>query len=471
MLPVIALVGRPNVGKSTLFNYLTRTRDALVADYPGLTRDRQYGLVRRGEIRSLVVDTGGITATSEGIDGVAVEQVQRALEEADVVLFLVDTRHGIHPIDEEIGKNLRKLGKQIVLVANKTDGLDANTHIAEFHKMGFDKPWPIAAAHGRGILELLQHVFEVVPKSQFFDDALPGSGIRVAVIGRPNVGKSTLINRLLGEERVVVFDQPGTTRDSVFIPFERSGQKYTLIDTAGVRRRSKVSETVEKFSIVKTLRAIDETHVVIYLIDASEGVTDQDASLLGMVLETGRALVIGLNKWDGLSEDQREKVKRQIDVKLSFLEYAEQYFISALHGSGVGKLFDSVDALYRSAMIDMGTPRLTEILEQAISAHQPPLVSGRRIKLKFAHQGGQNPPVVIIHGNQTVAVPGSYKRYLMNFFREKLGLIGTPIRIEFKSPDNPYAKKTRKSATNTAKGKDARPHDKKRNKPKPAKHR
>ncbi len=455
MLPVIALVGRPNVGKSTLFNYLTRTRDALVADYPGLTRDRQYGLVKRGDIKSLVVDTGGITATSEGIDGVAVEQVERALEEADVVLFMVDTRHGIHPIDEEIAKNLRKLGKQVVLVANKVDGLDANTHIAEFHKMGFEKPWPIAATHGRGVMELLKYVFDILPTIESFDDTLAGEGIRVAVIGRPNVGKSTLINRLLGEERVVVFDQPGTTRDSV--------------DTAGVRRRAKVSETIEKFSIVKTLRAIDDTHVVIYLIDASEGVTDQDASLLGMVLETGRALVIGLNKWDGLTEDQRDKVRRQIDVKLSFLEYAERYFISALHGSGVGKLFESIGALYRSAMIDMSTPRLTEILENAIKAHQPPLVGGRRIKLKFAHQGGQNPPVVVVHGNQTVAVPGSYKRYLMNAFREKLNLVGTPVRIEFKSPDNPYAKKTRKSATNIAKSKAGKDLGKKRRAP--SKHR
>jgi len=471
MLPVIALVGRPNVGKSTLFNYLTRTRDALVADYPGLTRDRQYGLVKRGDIKALVVDTGGITATSEGIDGVAVEQVQRALEEADVVLFMVDTRHGIHTIDEEIAASLRKQGKNVILVANKVDGLDANTHIADFHRMGFEKPWPIAATHGRGVMELLKHVFTILPKIESFDDVLAGGGIRVAIIGRPNVGKSTLINRLLGEERVVVFDEPGTTRDSVFIPFERGGQEYTLIDTAGVRRRSKVSEAVEKFSIVKTLRAIDETHVVIYMIDASEGVTDQDASLLGMVLETGRALVIGLNKWDGLSEDQREKVKRQIDVKLGFLEYAERYFISALHGSGVGKLFESIGALYRSAMIDMATPRLTEILEHAIRAHQPPLVSGRRIKLKFAHQGGQNPPVVVIHGNQTVAVPGSYKRYLMNAFREKLGLVGTPVRLEFKSPDNPYNKKSRKSATNIAKGKESKGLGSEKKKRKPNKHR
>jgi len=470
MLPVIALVGRPNVGKSTLFNYLTRTRDALVADYPGLTRDRQYGLVKRGVGNALVVDTGGITATSEGIDGVAVEQVKRALEEADVVLFLVDTRQGVHPIDEEIAKSLRKQGQQVVLVANKVDGLDVNTHIADFHRLGFEKPWPIAATHGRGVLDLLTHVFSLIPAASFSNESLPGEGIRVAVIGRPNVGKSTLINRLLGEERVVVFDQPGTTRDSVFIPFERGGKKYTLIDTAGVRRRSKVSEAVEKFSIVQTLRAIDDTHVVIYLIDASEGVTDQDASLLGMVLETGRALVIGFNKWDGLSEDQRDKVKRQVDVKLSFLEYAERYYISALHGSGVGKLFESIGALYRSAMVDLSTPRLTEIMEQAIKAHQPPLVKGRRIKLKYAHQGGQNPPVIVIHGNQTVAVPISYKRYLMNVFRDKLNLVGTPVRLEFKSPDNPYLKKTRKSATNIAKGKAAKSSVTKKPR-KPPKHR
>ncbi|ORU90677.1 MAG: ribosome biogenesis GTPase Der [Cycloclasticus sp. symbiont of Poecilosclerida sp. M] len=461
MLPVIALVGRPNVGKSTLFNYLTKTRDALVADYPGLTRDRQYGLIKRGGVRGLVVDTSGISATADGIDGVAVEQAQRALEEADVVLFMMDTRHGLHPIDEEIANSLRKLSKTVVLVANKIDGLDANTHIAEFHGMGFEKPWPIAATHGRGVTELLKYVVGLLPEAEFSSESLPGEGIRVAVIGRPNVGKSTLINRVLGEERVVVFDEPGTTRDSVFIPFERSGKKYTLIDTAGVRRRSKVSEVVEKFSIVQTLRAIDDTHVVIYLIDTSEGVTDQDASLLGMVLESGRALVIGLNKWDGLSEDQRDKVKRQVDVKLGFLEYAERYYISALHGSGVGKLFDAIDALYHSAMIDMSTPRLTEILKNGIQTHQPPLVKGRRIKLKYAHQGGQNPPVVVIHGNQTVAIPGSYKRYLMNLFRDKLGLVGTPIRLEFKSPDNPYTKKTRKSATNIAKGKAGKSLEKK----------
>jgi len=452
MLPVIALVGRPNVGKSTLFNFLTKTRDALVADYPGLTRDRQYGLVKRGDVSCLVVDTGGINAKSEGLDAVAIAQVHMALEEADAILFMVDTRHGIHPIDKEIAQDLRKLNKTVLLVANKIDGLDANSHVAEFHGLGFGDPHPIAATHGRGVLELLKHVVDVIPEPDTADASL-ASGIRVAVIGRPNVGKSTLINRVLGEERVVVYDQPGTTRDSVFIPFERRGKQYTLIDTAGVRRRSKVSEAVEKFSIVQTLRAIDDTHVVIYLIDASEGVTDQDASLLGMVLESGRALVIGFNKWDGLTEDQRDKVRRQVDVKLAFLEYAERYFISALHGSGVGKLFDAIVKLYQSAMVDMSTTRLTEILQQAIQAHQPPLVQGRRIKLKYAHQGGQNPPLVIIHGNQTDSLRDAYKRYLMNVYRDKLNLVGVPIRLEFKSPKNPYQDKPKKVTLNELKRK------------------
>lgn len=467
MLPVIALVGRPNVGKSTLFNYLTKTRDALVADYPGLTRDRQYGIVKRGDIDCLVVDTGGIGAQSDGIDAVAIAQVHLALEEADVVLFMVDTRQGIHPIDQEIAQDLRKLNKTVVLVANKIDGLDITAHIAEFHGLGFGHPQPIAATHGRGVFELLAHVMDLLPESDEANVASLASGIRVAVIGRPNVGKSTLINRILGEERVVVFDQPGTTRDSVFIPFERRGKQYTLIDTAGVRRRSKVSEVIEKFSIVKTLRAIDDTHVVIYLIDASEGVTDQDASLLGMVLETGRALVIGFNKWDGLSEDQREKVKRQIDVKLGFLEYAERYFISALHGSSVGKLFDAIGELYRSAMVDMSTTRLTEILQKAVQAHQPPLVQGRRIKLKYAHQGGQNPPLVIIHGNQTDSLRDAYKRYLMNIFRDRMNLVGTPIRLEFKSPDNPYLGRQKKATLSELK----RKKEEQRARRRPSKHR
>lgn len=437
MLPVIALVGRPNVGKSTLFNYLTRSREALVADYPGLTRDRQYGRVRRGRRDYLVVDTGGIADAAEGIDGFAQKQVRFALEEADVVLFLVDAREGLSASDQNIATTLRKLDKPVILVSNKVDGINADVAVADFHALALGEPVKIAAAHGRGVSELLARVEALLPETEAEPEAAH-AGIGIAIVGRPNVGKSTLVNRLLGEERVVVFDQPGTTRDSIYIPFERNGEKFTLIDTAGMRRRSKVSLAIEKFSVVKSLQAIDKANVVIYLIDASEGVTDQDAHLLGLVLEAGRALIIGLNKWDGLSVEQKEKIKRQLDVKLSFLDFARKQPISALHGSGVGELFDVVHRLYDAAMIDMSTPTLSKILKNAVESHQPPLVQGRRIKLKYAHQGGRNPPVVVIHGTQTDALPGAYKRYLMNYFREQLGLQGTPIRLEFKSPANPF---------------------------------
>jgi GTP-binding protein len=437
MLPVIALVGRPNVGKSTLFNYLTRSREALVADYPGLTRDRQYGRVKRGERDCLVVDTGGITDDLEGIDVFAKKQVEIALQEADVVFFMVDARDGINASDEAIAEMLRKLGKPIVLVVNKIDGIDSHTVTHDFFSLALGEPVPIAASHGRNVHELLGRIDELLPVvDDEFEEQDPG--IAIAIVGRPNVGKSTLVNRLLGEERVVVFDEAGTTRDSIYIPFERNGQKFTLIDTAGMRRRSKVSLTVEKFSIIKSLQAIEKAHVVIYLIDAREGVTDQDAHILGLVLEAGRALIIGLNKWDGLDAEHRAFVKKQIEMKLTFLDFAEKHPISALHGSGVGKLFDVVHSLYDSAMIDMSTPVLTRILNDAITTHQPPLVGGRRIKLKYAHQGGRNPPVVVIHGVQTDALPGAYKRFLMNYFREQLRLQGTPIRLVFKSPENPF---------------------------------
>jgi GTP-binding protein len=437
MLPVIALVGRPNVGKSTLFNYLTRSREALVADYPGLTRDRQYGRVKRGERDCLVVDTGGITDDLEGIDVFAKKQVEIALQEADVVFFMVDARDGINASDEAIAEMLRKLGKPIVLVVNKIDGIDSHTVTHDFFSLALGEPVPIAASHGRNVHELLGRIDELLPVVEDeFEEQDPG--IAIAIVGRPNVGKSTLVNRLLGEERVVVFDEAGTTRDSIYIPFERNGQKFTLIDTAGMRRRSKVSLTVEKFSIIKSLQAIEKAHVVIYLIDAREGVTDQDAHILGLVLEAGRALIIGLNKWDGLDAEHRAFVKKQIEMKLTFLDFAEKHPISALHGSGVGKLFDVVHSLYDSAMIDMSTPVLTRILNDAITTHQPPLVGGRRIKLKYAHQGGRNPPVVVIHGVQTDALPVSYKRFLMNYFREQLRLQGTPIRLVFKSPENPF---------------------------------
>jgi GTP-binding protein len=438
-LPVIALVGRPNVGKSTLFNYLTRTRDALVADYPGLTRDRKYGRVKRGETPYLLVDTGGITDDVEGIDSVAKRQVQLALEEADVVLFLVDARQGLNSADEAISVMLRKLDKPVVLVTNKIDGINAEIAAADFHHLAIGNPVSIAATHGRGVNELLHRVSAELPEviEQTVAE-LEDQGVAIAVIGRPNVGKSTLVNRLLGEERVVVFDEPGTTRDSVYIPFERNDKKYTLIDTAGMRRRAKVTLVVEKFSIIKALQSVEKANVVIYLIDASEGITDQDAHLLGMVLDAGRALIIGFNKWDGLDYDQRELIKRQTEVKLPFLDFAEKHPISALHGSGVGKLFDVVHKLYDAAMVDMSTSVLTQILKDAVAGHQPPMINGRRIKLKYAHQCGRNPPIVVVHGNQTDLLPAAYERYLMNYFRNKLRLEGTPIKIVFKSPKNPF---------------------------------
>ncbi|MEQ1544025.1 ribosome biogenesis GTPase Der [Methyloglobulus sp.] len=437
MLPVIALVGRPNVGKSTLFNYLTRTREALVADFPGLTRDRQYGRLKHGNRPCLIVDTGGIADDAAGIESLARKQVQIALEEADIVFFMVDAREGLSASDKVIAETLRKLAKPVILVTNKIDGLDASIVMADFYSLALGEPIACSATHGRGIPELLERANELLPPDVEAVDENQG-GIGIAVVGRPNVGKSTLVNRLLGEERVIVFDEPGTTRDSIYIPFERNGKKFTLVDTAGMRRRARVSETIEKFSVIKSLQAIEKSHVVIFLIDASEGITDQDAHLLGLVLEAGRALIIGLNKWDGLSPSQKTTIQRQLDIKLSFLEFAEKHPISALHGSGVGKLFDVVHTLYESAMVNMGTPLLTRILKEATDAHQPPLVGTRRIKLKYAHQGGRNPPVVIIHGIQTDALPLSYKRYLTNYYRTKLHLSGTPIRLEFKSPINPF---------------------------------
>ncbi|MFA5984292.1 MAG: ribosome biogenesis GTPase Der [Methylococcaceae bacterium] len=437
MLPVIALVGRPNVGKSTLFNYLTKSREALVADFPGLTRDRQYGRIKHGDRACLVVDTGGITDQTEGIESLARQQVQIALDEADVILFMVDAREGLSASDQVIANTLRKQNKPVLLVANKVDGINADMAAMDFYGLATGEPVQIAASHGRGIAELLLRVNALLPPAIIASEDA-AKGIAIAVVGRPNVGKSTLINRLLGEERVLVFDEPGTTRDSIYIPFERHGKQFTLIDTAGMRRKSKVSQVIEKFSIIKSLQAIEKSNVVIYLIDASEGVTDQDAHLLGLVLEAGKALVIGLNKWDGLNLEQKDKIKRQMELRLTFLDFAEKHPISALHGSGVGSLFDVVQELYDSAMLNMGTPVLTRILKEATDSHQPPLVAGRRIKLKYAHQGGRNPPIVVIHGVQTDSLPTSYKRYLINYFREKLNLSGTPIRLEFKSPANPF---------------------------------
>lgn len=441
MLPVIALVGRPNVGKSTLFNRLTRSREALVADYPGLTRDRKYGEGRIGSQPYLVVDTGGLSGEEAGIDARMAQQSWQAVEEADVVLFLVDGREGLSAADQVIAERLRRAGKPLLLVVNKTDGTHREAVVAEFFDLGLGEPLPIAAAHGSGVRVMIEHALSLCPTPEQTVEEAAHPGIRVAMIGRPNVGKSTLVNRMLGEERVVAFDQPGTTRDSIFIPFQRDGQAYTLIDTAGVRRRGRINEAVEKFSVIKALQAMEAAHVTLLLIDAREGVTDQDATLAGLATEAGRALILVVNKWDGLSADARDQVRSDLQRKLPFLGFAELFFISALHGTGVGDLYAAIQRCYRAATSQFSTSQLTALLEEAVFSHQPPLVRGRRIKLRYAHQGGQNPPVIVIHGNQTERVPDAYRRYLMNFFRDRLKLVGTPVRIEFRTGDNPYKDK------------------------------
>jgi GTP-binding protein len=437
MLPVIAIVGRPNVGKSTLFNVLTGTRDAIVADLPGLTRDRQYGYGRRGG-RYIVVDTGGLVDAPVGVEALMVRQTVRAVEDADRVLFVVDTRSGPTPEDHSVLNRLRRLGKQVFLVANKAEGIERDLAGVEFHSFGFGAPIPISAAHNEGIDALVSDMLaglEMEPEA----DAGPDEAIRIAVVGRPNVGKSTLINRLIGEERVVAYDEPGTTRDSVYVPFERDGQHYTLIDTAGVRRRSRVDDAIEKYSVIKALQAIDEAHVVIGVLDGHETVADQDATLLGHVAERGRALILAVNKWDHIPADQRDHMRNQLELKLPFLDFAERHFISALHGTGVGDLLAQARRAARAALKDLPTPDLTRVLEAALQAHQPPLVRGRRIKLRYAHQGGKNPPVIVIHGNQVLHVPEAYRRYLVNTFREAFKLHGTPVRVEFRSDANPFA--------------------------------
>jgi len=442
MQPVIALVGRPNVGKSTLFNRFTRSRDALVANLPGLTRDRQYGLARLDERSCLVIDTGGLTGEDHVLDEAMARQTLLAVDEADLILLLVDGRAGLTAADEQIAQQLRQLGKSLLLVVNKTDGIDAQEACAEFHTLGLGEPQPVAASHGRGMRQLTAEVLARLPAEEVVEegeaDASGEGGIKVAVVGRPNVGKSTLINRILGEERLVAFDQPGTTRDSVAVPFERDGQRYTLIDTAGLRRRGKVVETVEKFSVVKTLQAIDQANVVILVLDAHQGVAEQDAGLLGLVLDSGRAIVVAVNKWDGLSDGQRDEIRRVFDFRLGFLDFADIHFISARHGSGVGKLFGSVNKAYASAIIDCKTSHLTRILQQAVQQHPPPIVRRRRIKLRYAHQGGRNPPIVVIHGSQVDSVPDAYRRYLSNTYRKALKLTGTPVRVEFRAGENPY---------------------------------
>lgn len=442
MKPVIAIVGRPNVGKSTLFNCLTRSRDALVADQPGLTRDRKYGEGKIGDCSYLVVDTGGLSGDKEGIDELMAEQVWLAVEEADIVLFMVDARDGLVTGDDEIARRLRTSGKHVHLVVNKIDGAQVDIVVAEFYRLGMGEPLGITASHGGNVRALMEEVLKDIPEET--DEAEEDLGIKIAIVGKPNVGKSTLINRILGEERVLVYDMPGTTRDSIFVPFERRGQRYTFIDTAGVRRRHKVYDKLEKFSVIKALQAIEQAHVVVLVIDAHEGVTDQDAHLLGFVVDKGRALVIAVNKWDGLESSERERVKYELGRRLQFVDFAKLFFISALHGTGVGDLFKPIQKAYVSATRHYSTPVLTRILEKAVEDHQPPLVRGRRIKLRYAHQGGRNPPTIIVHGNQTKNVPAIYQRYLANTYRKALKLEGTPVRIDFKTGVNPYEGKKNK---------------------------
>lgn len=439
MIPVIALVGRPNVGKSTLFNRLTRTQDALVADFPGLTRDRQYGDAKFKQKPFIVVDTGGVGVDDVAVDELMSKQSEVALEEADYVFFLMDGRSGVTAVDQTIAKRLRKAGKTVYVVVNKVEGLDLAVVCADFQSLGFEKVHGISATHGHGIQDLLEAVSAEFPPIE--DELTQEQGIKIAFVGRPNVGKSTLVNRVLGEERVVVYDMPGTTRDSISIPFSRDDTQYTLIDTAGVRRRARVDEKIEKFSIIKTLQSIKESHVCLMLLDAREGLTDQDLHLLGFIIETGKALVIAVNKWDGLTEDHKEHVRQEIDRRLNFAQFAKMRFISALHGSGVGLLFKDIDQAYESATQSFSTPKLTRLLQDIITQHTPPLVKGRRVKLRYAHAGGHNPPLIIIHGNQVESLPDSYKRYLNNAFTEHLKLIGTPLKLQFKGGDNPYKDK------------------------------
>ena len=474
MLPVIALVGRPNVGKSTLFNSLTRTRNALVADFPGLTRDRQYGLGQRGPHPYMVVDTGGLTDDDEGLAGMVQQQAQRAIEEADAILLLVDGRAGLTAADEGIAVRLRRTGKPLHLVINKGEHRDPDLLSAEFHALGLEHLHVIAAVHNQGVEALIEAVLTTLPTADQTNEQSEAEGpqdvIRLAVIGRPNVGKSTLVNRLLGEERMLACDLPGTTRDSVAVPFERDGQRYQLMDTAGVRRRARISETLEKFSVIKALQAIDQAHVTVLVLDARQSISDQDASLLGLILDRGRALALAVNKWDHLDPDTRAGIKSELDRRLTFIDFAKIHFISALHGTGVGELLGSVREAYAAATRKLSTPELTRILEAALTAHQPPLVHGHSIKLRYAHQGGQNPPMIIIHGNRIDHVPESYRRYLAGFFRKRLDLWGTPIRIEFRGGENPYKPDSQRKPDSRPKSEgrrkpDSRPKSEGRRKP------
>jgi GTP-binding protein len=444
MKPVIALVGRPNVGKSTLFNRLTRSRDALVADLPGLTRDRHYGEGRIGERPFLVIDTGGFEPVAkEGIMHEMAKQTRQAIAEADVVIFLVDGRQGLTPHDKTITDFLRRSGRPVLLVVNKAEGMKYTSVTADFYELGLGDPYVISAAHGEGVMDLVDEALDQAMARQAEQEDEPESqdrGIRIAIVGRPNVGKSTLVNSLLGEERVIAFDMPGTTRDSIEIAFERDGRPYSLIDTAGIRRRGKVFEAIEKFSVVKTLQSISEANVVILLLDAQQDISEQDAHIAGFILETGRALVVGINKWDGLTSDRRDEIKMDIERKLNFLSFAKFHFISALKGTGIAQMMKSVDAAYAAATANLPTPKLTRALMEAVEHQQPRRKGAVRPKMRYAHQGGQNPPVIVIHGNALEGIDANYKRYLEKHFRETFSLVGTPLRIELRSGKNPFAK-------------------------------
>ncbi len=448
MRPVLALVGRPNVGKSTLFNRLTRSREALVANIPGLTRDRQYGEGKIEEKSFIAIDTGGISGDEQGIDQEMAAQSLQAIEEANICLFLVDAKDGLLPDDNRILDHLRKRSKNTYLVVNKIDGRDPDAALVDFYSLGMSEIFPITATQGRGVKSMLLKVLNDF--EQQLENATDGSapvdeddqnrGIKIAIAGRPNVGKSTLVNRMLGEDRVVVFDQPGTTRDSVYVPFERRGRRYTLIDTAGIKKRGQTKETIEKFSVVKSLQAIQDAHVVVLIVDARTGIVEQDLHLLGYVIETGRALVIAINKWDGMHSEDKEQVKTDIRRRFVFVDFAKIHYISALYGTGVGDLYKSIHTAYESATMKLATNRLTELLQDAVTDHAPPMVNGRRIKLRYAHAGGQNPPIIVIHGKQTEKLPANYSRYLEKTFRKVLKLEGTPVRIELRSGDNPFIK-------------------------------
>lgn len=441
MLPVIALVGRPNVGKSTLFNAMTRSRDALVADMPGVTRDRHYGVCRIGARPFVVVDTGGLSGVEEGLDALTAQQVRLAIDEAQVLVFVVDARDGLMPQDRHILDELRRSGKPIIAAVNKTDGLDEQDALAEFAGFGIAITLPLSAAHNRGTDDLIAAALPLLPEDIHEELAPDDAGIRVAIVGRPNAGKSTLINRLLGEDRLIVSDVAGTTRDPIRVPLERDGKRYTLIDTAGVRRKARVEEGIEKFSVIKTLQSMAAAQVVVVMIDARENLADQDLTLIGHAIDEGRALVIAVNKWDGMDTYQREQCQRALERRLVFVNWAKQVFISALHGSGLRELMRAIVRAHTSATRELGSSDLTRTLERAYEGYQPPLVRGHAPKLRFAHPGGSNPPTIVIHGSRTKHIAPAYRRYLENFFRQRYKLEGTPIRIDFRDGENPYAGK------------------------------